>query len=80
MKRKVAMVAISFEGVIDVHAAPSHGAYATLCGLDGNDSDVQQSPAELPQDARIACTDCWKVVAHSRLYSPSHFDAKAVLG
>jgi hypothetical protein len=59
-ERTVKKVAIRSEGRVEVHAE-GIGNYATLCGLDGDDSAVGQEPAEVPPGARIDCATCRQV-------------------
>ena len=62
--------AISTNGVIDVHATDVTGNYATLCGLDGDDShpDVQQKKVPMPRGGMISCPQCEAVIEHCRRY------------
>lgn len=64
-------IAIAFEGRVQVHAASGIANYATVCGLDGDDSGADQEPADLPKRARITCPDCKQMILHCREYTPS---------
>ena len=66
-------VAIECDGKIEVHAAPVHDNYATLCGLDGDDSAVGQRPAPLQIGARIDCPTCKAIIRHAKLYGERDF-------
>jgi hypothetical protein len=60
------MVAITVEGLTQVHARGNlgnGGNYASLCGLDGDDPGSEQAAGELPWNAKIDCPQCqdmWK--------------------
>jgi hypothetical protein len=54
---RVNNIAVRTDGRVEVHAK-GIGDYATLCGLDGNDSSVGQEPAALPPGAKIDCAQC----------------------
>ena len=55
-----AMIAISVDDVVDVHVA-TRGEYATICGMDGDDSAVGIKPASLPKEAKITCAACFRI-------------------
>lgn len=68
-------VAIECDGKVEVHAGPPDGSpYATLCGLDGDDSVAGQKPAALQIGARINCPQCRGVIYHSKTFRPCDFN------
>ena len=67
MKR---FVAISHDGAVEVHAGCFSGNYDTICGIDGNDSEISHSPADLPDPRRpkITCHNCAALIREARFY------------
>lgn len=65
-------IAIECDGIVQVHAE-GLGSYATLCGLDGNDSKVGQKPATLLIGARIDCPTCIGIIQHAKKYRARDF-------
>lgn len=63
-------VAVKMSGKVDVHADSTDSTYATLCGLDGDDSHphVEQSPAVLPKQPKITCVQCQMIIEHAKKY------------
>lgn len=68
-------IAIECDGVVQVHAnADGTGLpYASLCGLDGNDSRVGQRPAGLIVGARIDCPQCRNLINAAKKYRARDF-------
>lgn len=64
-------VAVRSDGVVAVHAADCAGNYATLCGMDGDDSGADQEPAELPKRPKVNCATCIQIIEHARSYRKS---------
>lgn len=60
--------AIEIDGVIEIHATDVTGNYASLCGLDGNDSAVGQMVAVLPNKPVITCKSCLAIIKHAKEY------------
>jgi len=59
----MSVITILHDGEPITHIATTYGAYATLCGVDGDDSFVGQAPTETKDGAKIDCNDCfimWK--------------------
>lgn len=51
------MISIEIDGVVEHHIEPvDSSAYATICGLDGNDGD--QFTVDTPKGAKINCDSC----------------------
>lgn len=65
-------VAISTEGIVEVHAAGA-GEYASLCGLDGNDPSIEQSIVPLPENQKINCSQCRLLWTQWKQYKESDF-------
>jgi hypothetical protein len=65
------LVAISVDGVVEVHASGS--TYASMCGIDGDDPGTNQAPAALPPNARITCPDCHQLWLAWREFRASDF-------
>ncbi len=67
-------VAVTMNGVRDVHMSDFSGNYATFCGLDGDDPDehVQQTGTTSTTD-RITCMRCHMMWTHARTYRPREF-------
>lgn len=62
-------VAISCQGVVQVHLPHSTGNYDTLCGMDADDPAIEHFPAEVPKGAKVDCPDCkglWEVAKRFR--------------
>ena len=74
-RRQPRFVAISSDGVIEVHAGDDTGNYATLCGVDGDDPhpDVMQFAADLPKKPKITCEACWRLFRECQNYKRSDF-------
>lgn len=68
------LVAINDRGTVGIHAPGGlAGNYATLCGMDGNDPHIGQSPAKLPRGARIDCKHCFQIFQTARAMRWSDF-------
>lgn len=68
-------IAIESDGVYQVHAS-GEGAgfpYATLCGLDGDDSRAGQKPAALIIGAKIDCPQCRGIIRAAKTFRPRDF-------
>ncbi len=71
------LVAIEFEGILEVHLPPvGAGAYATLCGIDGDDEWWGKKPAVLPQDPKVTCAHCVSIWRVARAYEPKYIDTQ----
>ena len=68
-------VAISQDGIVQVQGVPESGNYATLCGMDGDDSVVGQSAAVLPPKPRIDCPQCFGVWSDAKRFGRRDFTA-----
>ena len=79
MSGRPAFVAIALEGKVEVHA-PGLGSYATLCGLDGDDPDAGQSPAELKRGAKIDCKDCIGIITFAKQFGRRDFKPAQSIG
>lgn len=64
-------VAIACEGEIEVHAdgAGLGLGFATLCGLDGADEVIGQTPAPLPKKPKINCENCRAIIVEARRWT-----------
>lgn len=51
-------ITILQDGEPITHMRADYGSYATVCGVDGDDSGVGQSPTETDQRSKINCQDC----------------------
>lgn len=71
-------VAVEQDGVVQVHASGNDlpGDWATLCGMDGDDSRVGQKPAALIIGARINCPQCRGIVMAAKKFRPSDFERR----
>lgn len=67
-------VAIETEGKVNVHADGVVSNYATLCGLDGEDSKVEQRRVPLDIGARIDCPHCIGLIRTAKIYREKDFD------
>jgi hypothetical protein len=67
-------VAIQQDGKTEVHAKNVNENYATLCGMDGNDSKVGQRTVPLDIGARIDCPHCIAIIRHAKGYREKDFD------
>jgi hypothetical protein len=67
-------VAIEQDGKINVHAEGIVSNYATLCGMDGDDSKVGQRAAPLDIGARIDCPHCIALIREAKTYREKDFD------
>lgn len=69
-------VAVEVEGVVEIHLPDASGNYATLCGLDGDDSHtgVQQALAKVPKGATVNCDACWNIFKVCRDYTARDFE------
>lgn len=54
-------VALMVDGALEIHAEDISGLYATLCGVDGDDPELEQYPAEMPKGKRITCKQCYRI-------------------
>ena len=71
MKRKVT---VKIDDEIQTHIAGDSGAgYATLCGLDGNDSGVGQSIIATPPNSKVDCQACFSIWEEARQWKRSDF-------
>ncbi len=69
-RRKTKFVAIMLDGDLTIHALHANGSnYATLCMLDGDDPEIGQEPAEVPENAKINCQQCIAIITTARKYS-----------
>ena len=64
-------IAVSVDGVVQIHALSDDGIYATLCGLDGEDDSVGQETVPLPAGAKINCEGCKGIIRMARKYKES---------
>lgn len=73
MKTRRVFVGIREGDTVRTHLPPTSGAYATLCGLDGDDADkaVDQHPA--PAGNKVDCDECRTIFNVCRDYRPSDF-------
>ena len=55
MKKKIT---ISCDGEIRTHISGGIPTYVTLCGLDGDDPDIQQYTVPTPKSSLIDCEQC----------------------
>jgi len=67
------VIAIETEEGVRVHCTSDGGNYATLCGMDGDDSEVGQRPANLPRSHKITCDQCFAIFMKARKYRLSDF-------
>jgi len=68
-------VAVEIDGGVEIHLpAGAAGAYLTLCGLDGDDLDVGQQPADVPRGAKVNCDTCRDIWATARRFRASDFE------
>jgi hypothetical protein len=68
-------VAIEQDGIVSVHASGEGigSDYASLCGMDGDDSVVGQRPAPLIVGARIDCPQCKMIIMAAKRYRSRDF-------
>lgn len=69
-------IKISVDGDIRLHIAYEGEGYATLCGLDGNDSDDEgdgQVTLDHPKSGKIDCDHCKRIAAEGRKWRESDF-------
>jgi hypothetical protein len=66
-------VAIEQDGKIEVHAEGVNGNYATLCGMDGNDSKVGQKTTAVGIGWRINCPYCIGLIREAKTYREKDF-------
>jgi hypothetical protein len=71
-------IAISVDGIIQTHALHWNGNYSTLCGLDGDDPEIDQSVEETT-DEFITCRTCQKIILHCRQFTFRDFDMFAFM-
>lgn len=65
-------VAVRADGVVAVHATNAGGGdYGTLCGMDGDDDVVDQTPADLPKRPKVNCGTCIRIIEHAHSYRKS---------
>ena len=74
------MVAVDVDGVVDTHIKHFSGEYATLCGLDGDDThkSVNQRPAMAGD--KVTCYTCHAIYQQCTRFRASDFavaDTKA---
>ncbi len=75
--RARSLVAVEFDGLVEVHLPPiSAGAYATLCGMDGDDEWNGQKPAVLPHNPKVTCAHCIGIWRAARAYGPKYIDTQ----
>ena len=71
------LVAVEFNGIVEVHLPPiGAGAYATLCGMDGDDEWEGQKPTVLPHGSKVTCPHCINIWRVARAYEPKNIDSK----
>lgn len=51
-------ITVLHDGEPITHISAQGGAYATLCGVDGDDSKVGQVPTQTDPRSKINCFDC----------------------
>lgn len=61
-------VSIECDGVIETHAAPAVGEYATFCGLDGDDEGAGQRFNGAAPRGKVTCPDCIAMIRHAKTY------------
>ncbi len=61
-------IAVRFGSKIEIHFT-GLGSYATMCGLDGNDSVVDQFPSKVPNYHKVDCLDCIAIFEEMRKYT-----------
>lgn len=70
------IIGLSIEGTPEFHAIGDVGDYATLCGLDGTETDVSpQAEIPVPRGQKITCTACKTIFLTCRNYRLSDFAA-----
>lgn len=69
-------VAISHSGKVKIHLPYITEAYATLCGMDGDDPDrsVQQETVPVPHGAKVNCWKCHEIWLMAHRYKNTEFD------
>lgn len=67
-------VAVESDGVVEVHLPAISDNYATLCGLDGDDSKVGQRPAVVPRGTKVNCPQCQAIFELCKSYSRKDFE------
>jgi len=69
-------IAIECDGIDQVHASGEGTGlpYATLCGLDGEDSKAGQKTVGLQIGARINCPQCRALIRVAKTYRPKDFE------
>ena len=70
------MVAVEIDGVVDTHIKYFSGEYATLCGLDGNDThpSVNQRPAKTGD--KVTCSLCHSIYQQCTRFRAGDFAVK----
>lgn len=69
-------IAIDDAGTVEVHARSELFGYATLCGVDGNDSGQKTLP-DLPKGMKlITCWQCFKLFEEANRFRRADFSIK----
>ena len=64
-------IAIIHQDKLEIHAINPNGVFGTLCGLDGDDKETSQLPAQLPKNPKINCNYCIQLILTARQYKLS---------
>jgi hypothetical protein len=61
-------MAVVSDGVREVHAISLTGSYETLCGVDGNDDGIGQTPSLSIPGEKITCAQCLLIWTEAMRY------------
>jgi len=68
-------VGILIDGTVEWHAPGGVSDYATLCGLDANDSTVgHEGIVDTPRGQKITCPQCYGIWAGAKALRATDFD------
>ncbi len=70
MKEKIT---IDIAGQSQTHIAFTDHGYATLCGLDGDDSGISMQTVDTPKGAKVGCAQCKSIWEEARNWRDSDF-------
>ena len=63
------LVTVDNDGEVDTHITGHTGDYATLCGLDGDDSEMAVNQKTLDKTGlRVTCWTCKKMWEHCQKF------------